>query len=202
MNINDIIDGLDGEAKEFLTGFVDTNTANVEKINSLERVNADLVAQRSEWRKNVRDMAPEHAQKEIENLTNQLAEVSTQRDNQRAQYDTELNGLRINALLKEMGIEGQNADALSSIGQLALQGAEYKDGAFVYLNEDGTTRYNDTKPYTVLDKINDLKESEKSYLFKQATGGGFKPSNGNPPPNKPMTDEERVKDLKRRHNIK
>lgn len=175
MDINNIIDGLDGEAKEYLSNFVKTNDDNVERINSLERTNSDLVEQRAEWRKNVRDMAPENAKKEIDNLKAQLDEVATDRQNTEAEYTKELNGLRIDTVLKELDVKGQNADAFKAIGNLALEGTKYEDGGYVYTNEDGTTRYNeDKKPYSVMDKINELKEGEKSYLFKEATGGGFK----------------------------
>ena len=189
MELNDILDGLDGEQKDFLSNYIETNNSNVERINSLERVNKDLENQRATWRQTVRDVAPEEAKKEIDNLKTQLNGALEERNKIKTDYETELNELRISSVLNSLGVETHNSDSFKNIGKLALDGAIYKDGDFVYLNEDGTTRYNtEKKPYSVLVRINELKESDKGYLFVQPKGGGYK-ENTPPKPSKPNIND-------------
>jgi hypothetical protein len=87
-------------------------------------------------------------------------------------YTKEVNSLKMNDALRLSGVQAMNSDAMSAIAELVMEGASYEDG-FVWKNEDGSTIYNESnKPYGIMDKVNELREGSKSYLFKQPTGGG------------------------------
>lgn len=176
-----------------------TNSNLVNRVNTLEVANTDLITERKELKTKLKEGSnDEQLKAELENYKTQLETVTEERDNQSSNYEKDLNSLRMMAQLKEMGVETHNADALTSVAELVLSDATYNDGAFNYLNEDGTTRFNDANnAYSVQDKVNDLREGEKSYLFKQPTGGGATGKAGEPSKQN-MTDNERALDMKRR----
>ena len=162
-----------------------TNKTLTERVNQLESINTDLVDQKKELKQKLTDGATDEDLKaELSNYKEQLSQVEADKQSLQDGYTKELNSLQMASQLKEMGVEVHNGDAMNAVVELALTEATYKDGGFAFLNEDGTTRFNDSnKDYSLQDKINDLKESDKSYLFKQATGGGATDTTTAPAPN-------------------
>ena len=151
-----------------------TNEDLVSRVGTLEIANTDLIQERKDLKDKLKAGSnDEQLKAELDNYKSKLDEVTKANDTLKADYDKDLNSLRMTGMLKDMGIETHNTDALNSVAELALSEATYQDGAFVYLNEDGTTRFNEANnAYSVLDKVNELKEGDKSYLFKQPKGGG------------------------------
>lgn len=190
--------------EEEIKALQDTNKELVSRVSQLESINISLVDQKKELKQKLEDgVTDEELKAELDNYKVQLEGVQVEKDNLSNEYQKELNSLRMVTMLKEMGVETHNIDALNAVAELTLSDASYKDGAFVYLNEDGTTIFNDeNKSFSVQDKINQLKEGEKSYLFKQPTGGGKLPNNDGVPPKQNMTDDERAKDLAYRAGLK
>ena len=160
--------------EEQITELQSTNKSLTERVNQLESINTDLVDQKKELKQKLADGATDEDMKaELANYKEQLDQVESDKQSLQDGYTKELNGLQMASQLKEMGVEVHNSDAMNAVVELALQDATYKDGGFQFLNDDGTTRFNESnKDYSLQDKINSLKESDKSYLFKQATGGG------------------------------
>jgi len=169
--------------EEEIKALQETNQKLTERVNQLESINIDLVDQKKELKQKLTEGAnDEQLKAELENYKAKLSEVEAATEQIKAEYQAETNKLHMVAMLKAQGVEAHNDDAFNAIAELALQGAEFKDGAFMYPNEDGTTKFNEAnEAYSVLDKVNELKSSDKSYFFKQATGGGGGEST--PPPN-------------------
>ena len=188
--------------EEEITALQDTNKALTERVNQLESINSDLVTQKKELKQKLEDGASDEDLKlELANYKTQLEQVEADKDSLRDGYTSELNGLHMQNQLKEMGVETHNLDAMNAVSGLVLQEATYKDGAFVFLNDDGTTKFNQSnKDYSIQDKINELKESDKAYLFKASSGGGAKAPEGKPTPVN-QSDTDRVNALKLKHNI-
>ncbi len=171
-----------------------TNKQLTERVNQLESINTDLVTQKKDLKQKIEEgVTDEELKLELDNYKAQLAEVESDKESLRDGYTKELNGLHMIQQLREMGIQAQNSDAMNSVGELVLQDATYKDGGFVFLNEDGTTKFNEAnKDFSVMDKINELKGGDKSYLFKEATGGGAETAPAVPPTQKSGLDQFRA----------
>ena len=151
-----------------------TNDSLVARVNQLESINTDLVDQKKQLKQKLEDgSTDEELKAELNNYKQQLEQVEADKAEITANYRGELNTLNMVNALKEAGIEAQNNDALSAIANLALDGAEYKDGSFMYANDDGTTKFNEAnKSYGIIDRVNELKGGDKSYLFAPIQGGG------------------------------
>jgi len=161
-----------------------TNKTLTERVNQLESINTDLVTQKKELKQKLEDgSTDEELKAELNNYKEQLSQVEQDKQSLQDGYTAELNSLNMQAQLKELGVSVHNSDAMNAVVELALQDATYKDGGFQYLNDDGTTRFNDSnKDYSIQDKINELKEGDKSYLFTKATGGGASDTTTAPTP--------------------
>ena len=158
---------------EEIKALQDTNAELVNRVNQLESINTDLVDQKKELKQKLQDgVTDDEAKAEIDNLKTLLSQVEEERNTLTSDYDKQINTMRMRDVLKEAGVEAQNSDAMEALSNLVLDGASYEDG-FVWKNDDGSTRYNDEKkPYSVVDKVNELKEGSKSYLFAPTKGGG------------------------------
>lgn len=159
--------------EEEITALQATNEELVTRVNQLEVINKDLTVQRKELNDKLQDgLTDDEAKAEITNLKALLSGVEDEKTQQTAEFDTKINSMRMRDVLREAGVEAQNSDAMESLSALMLDGVSYDDG-FKWANEDGTTRYNEAKkPYGVIDRVNELKEGDKGYLFKPVTGGG------------------------------
>ena len=169
----------------------ETNQQLQDRVTQLESINISLVDQKKVLKEKLQEGSTDEALKaELDNYKSQLEQVQLEKDNLSSDYQKDLNSLRMTGILKDMNVETHNLDALNAVAELTLQGATYKDGAFVYLNEDGTTIFNDAnQSFSVQDRINALKEGDKSYLFKQPSGGGATPSEDSTPKGKPSIND-------------
>ena len=185
--------------EEEIQALQDTNKELTSRITQLESINISLVEQKKELKQKIENgVTDEELKAELDNYKTQLEQVALEKDNLSNDYEKDLNGLRMVATLKEMGVEAHNIDALNAVAELTLSDATYKDGGFVYLNEDGTTIFNDAnQSFSVQDKVNALKESDKQYLFKQPNGGGATGQDAKPTKQN-MTDDERARDMAKR----
>ncbi len=150
-----------------------TNEELVARVNQLESINTDLVGQKKDLKQQLQDgMTDTEAKAEIDNLKALLEGAEGERSELETQHTGQINGMRMKDLLREAGIKAQNDDAMGALSSLMLEGVSYDEG-FKWLNEDGTTRYNEAKkPYGIIDRVNELKDGDKSYLFAPVTGGG------------------------------
>ncbi len=180
-----------------------TNKSLAERVTQLESINISLVDQKKELKQKLEDgYNDEDMKKELDNYKQQLDLSESDKASIKDGYTKEMNTMHMMQQLRELGVETHNQDALNAVAELAMGGSEYRDGGFVYLDEDGTTRFNEaSKNYSVIDKINELKDGDKNYLFKQPNGGGAGDTPKQVPNNKPTSDAERAADLKRRHQI-
>lgn len=180
--------------EEEIAQLQETNKTLTQRVNQLESINTDLVGQKKELKKKLEDgFNDEDMKRELDNYKSQLEQVEKDKVELQNGYTKQISSLHMKQMLKDMGVSVHNSDALEAVAELALSEATYKDGGFVFLNKDGTTRFNDAnKDYSLNDKINDLKQSDKSYLFKQAIGGGADDSKKTPPQNKNNIDAIRA----------
>ncbi len=150
-----------------------TNKDLVQRVTQLESINSDLVDQKKELKSKLQSgITDESVKAELDNLKSLLESSDSEKQKLISDHGTEINGMRMLDSLREAGVKAQNSDAMSAIADLVLDGSDYDNG-FVWKNEDGSTVYNESnKPYGIVDKINELKESEKAYLFEAAVGGG------------------------------
>ena len=160
--------------EEEIQALQDTNKQLTERVNQLESINTDLVAQKKDLKQKVEDgVTDEDMKAELANYKAQLDQVESDKQSLTDGYTKEMNSMKMASQLKEMGVEVHNTDAMNAVVELTLNEATYKDGGFVFLNEDGTTKFNNAnKDFSIQDKINELKGGDKSYLFKASTGGG------------------------------
>ena len=174
--------------EEEVKALQEANAKLVERVNQLESINIDLVDQKKELKQKLTDGATDEQLKlELDNYKQKLSEIEEEANSKQATYQAEISKLHMVQMLKSQGVTAHNDDAFNAIAELALDGAEFKDGAFVYPNEDGTTKFNEAnEAYSVLDKVNELRSGDKSYFFKQDTGGGG--GDTTPPPSKPADD--------------
>ena len=161
---------------ELLTKFNDivkTSEENVKQISFLESEAKKAFEARDKAKRELLESGGDEALKaEIDNLKGLLEGSKEEIDAVKAESAATLNKMRMRDVIKQSGIDAQNDDALNAIVDLALDGVDYDDG-FVWKNEDGTTRYNEAKkPYSVIDRVNELRGGDKSYLFKPQQGGG------------------------------
>lgn len=168
-----------------------TNADLVARIGQLESINVDLVSQKKDLKKKLEEgYSDEDVRKELDNYKSQVANIETEKAELQADYDGKLNKLTMKNVLRDLDIEGQTPEALETIAGLMLDGATPKDGSFLYLNEDGTTKFNDNQTeYSITDRINELKESGNSYHFKEATGGGGGKTPATPKDEKPSIND-------------
>ena len=178
------------QAQATIETLTQTNTDLVARVGVLETNNKDLTEQRKVLQGQLKDGSGDESLKaELENYKTQLEGVEADKESLKHEYSQEINSMRMMTQLKELGVETHNADALSAVSELVLGEATAKDGGFVFLKEDGTTRFNQAnQDYSIQDKINDLRESDKSYLFKQPTGGGKQDTPNATPGKKSIND--------------
>ena len=151
----------------------------VARVQQLESINTDLVGQKKELKSKLEEgLSDAEAKAEIDNLRALLDGTEAEKAELQSTHSAQINAMRMKDALRGLGVNAQNNDAFDNISNLVLDGATFDDG-FKWVGEDGATKYNtENKPYSIQDRINELKESEKSYLFAPAKGGG----GGNPAP--------------------
>ena len=158
---------------EEIQALKDTNTQLVSRVTQLESINTDLVDQKKDLKEKLQTgLTDDEAKAEIQSLKSLLEGVESEKATAQSEFNSTLNSMRMKDVLREAGVNAQNSDALEALSSLVLDGASYEDG-FNYKNDDGSTVYNsENKPYGVIDKVNELREGDKSYLFAPTAGGG------------------------------
>ena len=162
------------ELKAKLAELEETNKSLVESVGKLEKANTDLVSQRTELKEKIKaNSGDEELKKELDAYKLQLEEVEADKEALVGDFTHKLASKDMVQQLSALGVKTHNADALNMVSDLILNDAKYEDGAFKFVTEDNTTRFNDSnKPFNLQDKVNELKESDKSYLFVPSNGGG------------------------------
>lgn len=175
------------EAQAKIEELTQTNKELVERVGVLETNNKDLVEQREQLKAKIKEGAnDEELKKELEAYKEQLEKVEQDKQAIESEYTQKLASMQLINQLKESGVKAHNDDALNSIASIILEKAQYKDGSFVFTDEEGKTRFNEeNKPYSVIDAVSELKQSEKAYLFKEDTGAGAPTAT---PDTQPATD--------------
>ena len=171
--------------EEELEALKETNKELVGRVSQLESINISLVDQKKELKQKLEDGSTDEALKaELTNYKEQLSQVEQDKADIESTFTSKLAQRDMLSQLNELGVKAHNSDALNAIADLTLSDAKYEDGSFAYLKEDGTTRFSDAdKPFSIQDRVNELKESDKAYLFVQATGGGATDTTTAPTPN-------------------
>jgi len=169
-----------------------TATSNAERVQTLERATLESTNDRKALRDMVRkvtgvtDLTEEALiakftggddalKSEVASLQERLQTVTTDYDDLGAKHTKEINGMKMNDMLRGMGIDNDvwNETAFGAISDLMLNGATYDNGVFTYKGEDGATVFGDNgKALTVEEKVIQLKNDESVYQFKPVTGGG------------------------------
>ena len=159
--------------EEEITALQTANTELVARVQQLESINVDLKGQKIELKQKLQDgLTDDDAKAEIANLKGLLEATEGEKSQLQTEHIGAMNSMRMRDVLREAGVKAQNADALDVIASQMLDGVTYEDG-FKWVNDDGSTRYNEAnKPYGVIDRVNELKGGDKSYLFAEAKGGG------------------------------
>ena len=154
---------------------LETNNADlVLGIGKLELANKDLVADRTSLKEKLKDGSGDEALKlELDNYKAKLDEVEADKAGMENGFKVQLSQRDMLTQLGSLGVKAHNSDALNAITDLVLGDAVYEDGGFKFVNEDGTTKFSQAdKPYSIQDKVNELKDSDKGYLFVADTGAG------------------------------
>ena len=152
-----------------------TNKELVAKVGFLEKDLSKAIIKRDEAKQALADnTGDDELRNELDNYKQQLEQVGQDKADIEASFTSKLAQRDMISQLNELGVKAHNVDALNAIAELTLGDAKYDDGGFSFQKEDGTTRFNsDTdKPYSIQDKINELKDSDKNYLFVADSGGG------------------------------
>ena len=160
--------------EEEITALQATNKELVSKVGFLEKDLAKAIVKRDEAKQALADnTGDDELRNELENYKEQLSQVEQDKADIEATFTGKLAQRDMISQLNELGVKAHNMDALNAIADLTLSDAKYEDGGFSYLKEDGTTKFSDAdKPFSIQDKINELKDSDKGYLFVKDSGGG------------------------------
>ena len=181
------------ELKAKLAELEETNDLLVESVGKLEKANTDLVSQRAELKEKIKaNSGDEELKKELDAYKQQLEEVEADKEALVGDFTHKLASKDMVQQLSALGVKTHNADALSAVSDLILKDAVYEDGAFKFVNDENTTRFNDAnQPFNLQDRVNELKESDKAYLFVPATGGGATDTTTAPTPKTDVVDHVR-----------
>lgn len=152
-----------------------TNESLVARVTQLESINIDLVDQKKELKDKLQNgFNDEDMKAELDNYKAKIGEIENEKTEIEQGYTNKLSKLQMKTLLNDLKVKGQTPEALDVIADLILaEATPGEDGTFAFLKEDKTTRFNDAnKEYSVIDKINELKESGNSFYFAQEKGAG------------------------------
>jgi len=151
----------------------ETNGQLVERVGQLESINKDLVEQKKELKEKIKEGATdEELKKELDNYKAQLEQTEQEREALKAEMTKEISTLRLSQIVEGLGIKFKNDFAREAVIEDILKEAKYEDGEFKFINEDGTTRFNEAnKEYGVIDSINAIRQTDKGILIEDSKGG-------------------------------
>jgi len=198
MAIDDIVSAL-GNHKELadeVKNIFEANQANVERIGTLEGELNEAIKKKSKVldlvRKNlgvteVSEEAlsqfakdPDEALKaDKEALQAKLEEMNNKLQQTEQEYNQKIDTMVLKDTLRGLGVKDRVANevAFEELTKIVLSEAERDGSKFVFKDEEGRTRFTDNgKPMTVEDRIDELSQGDRSYLFNKPAGGGTPPS--------------------------
>jgi hypothetical protein len=120
---------------------------------------------------------------EINNLKTLLEKANKEKEEEISKYQSKLNDYVMRSELTKTGLaqKALNPELYQILESIALQGATVgEDGAIVFRNPDGSTKYsNGGKPMTLAERVTELENSE-SYapMFKAESKNGTAGKNG------------------------
>ena len=160
-----------------------TNKELVAKVGFLEKDLSKAIIKRDEAKQALADnTGDEELKAELDNYKQQLSQVEQDKADIESTFTSKLAQRDMLSQLNELGVKAHNLDAMNAVTSLILEDAKYEDGSFKFLNEEGTTKFNNAdKEYSIQDKVNELKESDKAYLFVADSGGGVNETSVTPP---------------------
>ena len=118
---------------------------------------------------------------EVATLQDKLGVSILEREGLEGKHTNEINGMRMSDTLRGMGVGSDkesmhrvhNNEAFNAVSAKMLDGAIYKDGAFVYQEKDGATIFGQGgKPLTPTERLAQLREDPTIYQFVGTHGGG------------------------------
>ena len=193
--------GDNAEAKTFIESIQATSTANIDKINTLERQSGEFKGSLDKFKQGntlVKSLlgletinedtlnealgklkggkGDEASLAEIANLKDLLQKSTDSNTTLTTDYNGKLQTMALDNEIANSGFGTQvaNEAMFGIVKGLVKQGATYEDGKIVYKNEDGSTAYgSNNQPMGIADKMNALK-SDVNYagLFKPDANGG------------------------------
>ena len=172
------------EALKKIEELESTNSDLVTSDKKLETANSSLVDERTTLKQKIKDGSTDDTLKaELEKAQSLLAEKDAEVEAVRTETTQELAKRDMISQLHSLGVKAHNDKALNEIANTILGEAVYEDGAFKFVDEDGTTKYNEAKkPFSIQDKINDMKSGDDSFRFAPSTGGGASDTTTAPTP--------------------
>jgi len=113
---------------------------------------------------------------EVNNLKAMLEKTTKEREEIESGYQVKLSEYVLKSELTKTGLAQKaiNGEMYGILETLALKGARTDDnGAIIFTNEDGSTKYMNGKPMTLADRVAELENSEAyAPMFKPSGKGG------------------------------
>lgn len=194
------------EAQTFIKGVQETQETNVQTINKNESLINNLKGDLEKFKQGNSLVKSKLGLEQLneESLSEALSKYSKSKDDvvSKAEYENikaeleKINGKyqedtsKFNSTIQELKLGTQLQDLIAGTSILpearqdALQIVKSmmkfnENNEPVFLNEDGTTKYHNGKPFGLADAVSSLQET-RPYMFSRDTksGGGTQPNNG------------------------
>jgi len=172
-------------------GGLESSTAKAiekkDRVLGLVRENFGIAEVSEETLKGIAAGGDETLKKENLLLQEKMQNLSKQFEQTQQTHKTEVDTMVLKDTLRGLGVADRtvNEVAFNELTNIVLSEAE-RDGAnFIFRDNEGRTRFTESgKPMTVQDRIAELATSDRSFLFKEPSGGGATTSAGakNAPP--------------------
>jgi len=118
---------------------------------------------------------PKDDSAELLNLQSLLEQANTAKVGIEDSFNSFKQGVVLDKAITEAGVSSNvaNPEMFKIVKNLLQDGAKVIDNQVIYLNQDGTTMYNEGKPVTIADRVNSI-ASDEAYagLFKPKGSGG------------------------------
>jgi len=172
-----------------------TNSQNVERITQLELAKAEVVQKRDSLKAMVRNVTGldelseanlkgafgdqnesyRALQSDNEVLQTKVGDLSSELDGLSGKHESQISNMMMLETLRGLDIDKQvyNTNALQDLAKDLLKGATREGYNFSFKNEDGTSIFNSRgEEANIQDRIEELRENENTYYFKQTQGAG------------------------------
>ncbi len=151
-----------------------TNTSLVVSIGKLETANKDLLGQRQTLKDKIRDgSGDEELRAENEKLLGIVESQDERFKDVETNHKSEMDAMKLVSMFDDLGVKAKNEQTKKLLMPLLMDGSDFAEDGFRYMDEDKTTRFKeDNSKYGLMDKINDLKDGGYDGLFETSKGGG------------------------------